>query len=379
MNRIATTYRAYKTGTGWKGNQHRKGINSYIRRVDQAFDAYETEFQPQLPQLQSTQQAQIAVTLDLYNACKNWLQGKKGKSDIKTPFLGLPYTNMTLVNRRKLISTVAKECLGTLRQVLHITDASARFDERKINMLARGRRAVPVVPLQDRYSNERRTWDKSDKAAALSPDPVKRTKGMTDARFKKLTLEEFEKIALDRGNIQVLYFKKVARLQYMVHIDAKGLLCSASTGQPLHCNLPKLDRNSPIEFQKELHMYAMDRYGSLFVSHEFTLKQLKPYGRKVKYFNHSTFNAGRDVICAGLIGIQNGQLRWIDAHSGHYKPTRRNLKEAVELLETDGADLTETRVAAYNYTPDGDVASIELFSVTKFLHNPDGKPDKGTI
>lgn len=374
MNRIATTYQLYKTGTGWKGNEHRRGINKFIHHVDRAFNDYETVFQDP----QSTQPAQIAMTLSLYNACKNWLQEKAGKSDIKKPVLRPDYTNMTLVNRRNTISQVAKECLGTLRQ-LHITGARARFDERKINMLAKGRRAAPVVPLHSFYDYERQTWIESGKTAALSPRPVSGARGMTTARMNELTLEEFQNLAAQAGDKEVLYFKKTARLQYMVDIDQNGLLCSASTRQALHFNLPNLDKKNPGPFLKALHAYAIDRYGNLFESREFTAQQLQQYGANVKYFNHSTFNAGRNVICAGLIGIQNGQLVWIDQHSGHYKPTRRNLKEAVELLQTDGADLTETKVAAYNYTPRGDVASIELFSVTQFLSNPDGKPDKGTL
>jgi hypothetical protein len=375
MNRIATTYQAYKTGTGWKGNQQRRGINKYIHHVDKAFEDYETEFQPP----QSTQPTQIAVTLNLYNACKNWLRDKQGKSDIKKPFLRPDYTNQTLVDRRNMISEVAKECLGTLRQLPTTGAAGLKFNERKINMLAKGRRAAPVVPLHSFYGLERLTWTESGKTAALSPRPVDGAKGMTKARMNELTLKEYQALAAQAGNKEVLYFKKAARLRYMVEIDANGLLCSASTRQQLHCNLPALDKKSPKAFFKELHAYAIDRYGNLFESQEFTSPQLQQYGANVKYFNHSTFNAGRDVICAGCIGIQNGQLVWIDQHSGHYKPTRRNLKEAVELLETDGADLTQTLVAAYNYKPSGDIDTIDLFSAPQFLSNPEGKPDKGSI
>ena len=130
-----------------------------------------------------------------------------------------------------------------------------------------------------------------------------------------------------------------------------------------------LSLKSPASFFKSLHMYAMDRYGNLFQSEELggaaltqAATNLGQLATAMAKYNHSSFNAGRDVICAGLIGIQNGYLVWIDHHSGHYKPSRDNLWEAVTLLDNDGVDLSKAQIGAYNYKAGGTVASIEVFT-----------------
>jgi hypothetical protein len=142
-------------------------------------------------------------------------------------------------------------------------------------------------------------------------------------------------------------------------------------------------RPFPKKFSKAfldcLHMYAMDRYGNLFQSAELANAALTQAATAVNQaaaamakYNHSSFNAGRDVMCAGLIGIQNGQLVWIDHNSGHNKPTRQNLVEPLRLRRDGRVDLSQAKVAAYTYTGQ---QKIEIFTAQQFLANPDGPPD----
>jgi hypothetical protein len=79
-------------------------------------------------------------------------------------------------------------------------------------------------------------------------------------------------------------------------------------------------------------MYAMDENERLFV---------KPTVDVVTAgngsFNHSSFTAGKPVICAGELKIVGGQLTHIDNKSGHYKPTTGDLVEIIRVLNTEYA------------------------------------------
>ena len=90
-------------------------------------------------------------------------------------------------------------------------------------------------------------------------------------------------------------------------------------------------------------VYAIDQYGSIFAADAgdgdptFTADGL----------NHSTLNAGKDVICAGNITVQFGKPT-IDNGSGHYAPTRQQLYDAINLLSDSGLDLTEWNVGIFD-------------------------------
>lgn len=127
----------------------------------------------------------------------------------------------------------------------------------------------------------------------------------------------------------MLYLRKRERLKYMVFY-INGLLCDVDD-HPI---------SVPEGFAK---MYAMDRYCNLFVQTE----ELQTYmisNRKRGRSNHSSLVSGQDVLCAGTIAIKEGTLKMISNNSGHYKPTRRQLHEAVKVLEAEGVDLSQATV-----------------------------------
>jgi hypothetical protein len=57
-------------------------------------------------------------------------------------------------------------------------------------------------------------------------------------------------------------------------------------------------------------MFAMDEYGTLFA------RAAAGLATGGQYWNHSSFNAGKDVICAGMIRIHAGVLQYVDNNSG---------------------------------------------------------------
>ncbi|TYZ61949.1 hypothetical protein PybrP1_000683, partial [[Pythium] brassicae (nom. inval.)] len=63
-------------------------------------------------------------------------------------------------------------------------------------------------------------------------------------------------------------------------------------------------------------------------------------GRKRKgAFHHSSFVAGAPILAAGKLMVQHGQLVAIEPHSGHYKPTSRNLAALCGVLRAQGVAL----------------------------------------
>jgi hypothetical protein len=99
-------------------------------------------------------------------------------------------------------------------------------------------------------------------------------------------------------------------------------------------------------------MYAMDKYGNLMTmpSNLFVPHQGRTLTNDASpaQCNHSSLNAGSDVICAGMITFNAGYITMIDNNSGHYKPTPKQLRNAVRsLVEADNADLSQTSIEVH--------------------------------
>ncbi|MEP7382153.1 MAG: hypothetical protein ABI910_10735, partial [Gemmatimonadota bacterium] len=99
-------------------------------------------------------------------------------------------------------------------------------------------------------------------------------------------------------------------------------------------------------------LYAMDKYGSLITMPVglFFNKNTRVYdGNGDAQHNHSSLNAGADVISAGEIEFQNGHIIYISNESGHYKPKPRQLQNCVNSLNVaDEADLSQLKVNVWN-------------------------------
>ncbi|CAM8916719.1 unnamed protein product [Rhodiola kirilowii] len=69
-------------------------------------------------------------------------------------------------------------------------------------------------------------------------------------------------------------------------------------------------------------------------------------GQKLKgKFQHSSFLAGGATSAAGRLVVENGTLKAIWPHSGHYRPTEENFKDFVSFLEENNVDLIDVKVA----------------------------------
>lgn len=80
------------------------------------------------------------------------------------------------------------------------------------------------------------------------------------------------------------------------------------------------------ELSKWIFVIALD--GSMYV------------GRKRKgVFHHSSFVAGAPILAAGKVMIKHGRVLAIEPHSGHFKPTLKNLAALCSVLRAQGVDL----------------------------------------
>jgi hypothetical protein len=83
--------------------------------------------------------------------------------------------------------------------------------------------------------------------------------------------------------------------------------------------------------------YAVDQYGNIYS------KAAKWRGT---FFNHSSYCAGKAVLCAGTIGCYQGKLMYVSNMSGHYKPNSIYLRQLLMILAEEGVDLSDTLVEA---------------------------------
>jgi hypothetical protein len=111
------------------------------------------------------------------------------------------------------------------------------------------------------------------------------------------------------------------------------------------------------------HMYAMDEYGTLFAS--------EPQGlaKGTTYWNHSSFNAGKDVVCAGMIRITNGALQYVDNASGHYKPGRQHLFELLSIFQAEGISLNGVSVGILEPSAVPNTLNLHTVTALNFLAN----------
>ncbi|KAL6966255.1 hypothetical protein U1Q18_032036 [Sarracenia purpurea var. burkii] len=68
-------------------------------------------------------------------------------------------------------------------------------------------------------------------------------------------------------------------------------------------------------------------------------------GQKKKgSFQHSSFLAGGATSAAGRIIVENGTLKAVWPHSGHYRPTPENFQDFVSFLKRNHVDLTDVEM-----------------------------------
>ncbi len=82
-------------------------------------------------------------------------------------------------------------------------------------------------------------------------------------------------------------------------------------------------------------VYAMGTGGQIVANLGGRASNMLPTGQK-QTIHHSTMLAGADVAHAGHIGMQEGQVNYLDDDSGHYRPTEAHTFDAFNRLADSG-------------------------------------------
>jgi hypothetical protein len=136
---------------------------------------------------------------------------------------------------------------------------------------------------------------------------------------------------------------------------------------PYHSELPEVLRNLPIHYYSDEELLAaqvvirnglMFRLnGTLVTSMHGMEYVMRPDGeilimphywdpaRGDHRLKHSSLANGAPVAASGHISInENGEIIRIDRFSGHYKPSRLQLKQFLDRLKNLGVDLSSTEI-----------------------------------
>ncbi|CAM0146700.1 unnamed protein product [Urochloa decumbens] len=95
-------------------------------------------------------------------------------------------------------------------------------------------------------------------------------------------------------------------------------------------------------------------------------------------FQHSSFLAGGATSAAGRLIVENGILRAVWPHSGHYRPTEANFREFMSYLKKKNVDLTNVKLSPSEGEEDEYIrhrGSLSQFSLTESSSNPTKQED----
>ena len=199
-----------------------------------------------------------------------------------------------------------------------------------------------------------------DTLALLISNP-KQIKLLTTKHMENLSFSEYEEIFQIADNFgnqntpEVNFVRKTDRVSKFLAWCERGLYYK-------QIGLPHSSGGREI--------YAMDKYGNLI-----TMKPDVRFAPRTKAFdtrgtvqhNHSSLNAGNDVISAGEIEFLNGRITYISNESGHYKPTARDLQNCVTSLHVaDDADLSQIMINCWDGTQMRPFNDAGIFLAARF-------------
>jgi hypothetical protein len=301
----------------------------------------------------SNVQENVLAYQQLIAAGKAWIKMKEDKSDFKKNLIGqhTNYINTKFTGRRQAIAGIVKdateELMALLRQNNLLTSnlkGEMYFDIHKYQQKALTRaQRHDTKQLASGYEQERLSWLMSGKTRAVSGSIVHDRLGRGLGKLERTRDQQkaFDNIANKHGgtakdwmvlsqiakigDMRVAYLKKSQRYEFLAYVQG-GLLVDVNEAPITHPGWV---------------LWTMDQYGNVYT---YDAPDLDHVSGNINQVNHSSMNAGREVICAGMIQCTNGQVTTITNTSGHYKPTASHLAEAMDLLVQEGLDFTGTEV-----------------------------------
>lgn len=307
---------------------------------------------------------------ELVGVCRYWLNERSDKA-IKGVY----------AVRKPQVEQLGAAAFKWLR---YLSFESAKFD--KTNLARIGNPGAAhfrgTVPLQPGYAQERAMWTQtkatgnpsaismsqihSPMAGAMieqSVDPA--VQAIWNKEFDQMTVQDVitlnQVLAQNAQAMNVWYMPKTERMDYMLMVQ-DGWFYSGF--------------NEPFRMQGvRKYVYAINGYGNVFIvqSNVRTPQQDSSGYTGETYLNHSTLNAGREVVCAGVMNLVDG-IPCIDNNSGHYKPNRVQMHNAICMLDEEGLDLAKWFVGVMR--PDD---QVDIFFASQFRLNINVAPPLKTV
>lgn len=194
--------------------------------------------------------------------------------------------------------------------------------------------------LWDNYNHWRRTYNSKTERYNDLPD------------FFKWLDKGKDTIGVEKGRIE--YFSDEKRKQHQITFDKDGVIRTADGNVA-----------STMSFKGKKPQYAayvVDEDGNFFICEH-----------KKNKIQHTSFLAGKRVLCAGMIQIDDGKIVDINNRSGHYKSQQRNLYEAAKLIPPSAFAPTGKITFSKPYFSEGFLNSLASFhSNYKWIDNTIG-------
>ncbi|KAL5563564.1 hypothetical protein UlMin_033311 [Ulmus minor] len=148
--------------------------------------------------------------------------------------------------------------------------------------------------------------------------------------FYWLDIGEGKEVNLDkcpRSKLQqqcIKYLGPMERMAYEVVVE-EGKFFYKQSGELLHTKLEGNDAK---------WIFVLSTSKVLYVG-----------TKKKGTFQHSSFLAGGATTAAGRLVVENGTLKAVWPHSGHYRPTEENFKDFVAFLQENNVDLKDVKMS----------------------------------
>ncbi|KAL0787843.1 hypothetical protein Bca101_004089 [Brassica carinata] len=94
-----------------------------------------------------------------------------------------------------------------------------------------------------------------------------------------------------------------------------------------------------------LQTSSMEESDSKWIFVLSTSKVLYIGKKKKGVFQHSSFLAGGATVAAGRLVVENGVLKAVWPHSGHYQPTEENFLDFLSFLGENNVDITDVKMS----------------------------------
>jgi hypothetical protein len=283
-------------------SSHFKSRGSSMTSIDSSLASYDAIYKSGKGVWDEYQRANALVAIKY--ACQQYLADKSSKS-----------------------SALSGHRQGVVKDLLKATETALAYVKTRAKGTAKAKDGSrPTTGLKPGYKLERDHYEQQGKkqnpySASAMHDGENDPSGMNLSQFTA---------AGNAGNVSTVQFmNRGERLEYLVVVK-DGLLSQG--GQPLKC-----DAGAGVIFSRT---YAIDRYGNLFSKMEAVAPN------RALRFNHSSYCAGKEILCAGTLACDNGRLVYVSNLSGHYKPDASALSLALIVLGEEGVDLDNVAVNA---------------------------------